>query len=137
MLVQPFAMQYEFAEPTNRVFSRARSALLVLAVLSLIHLVFILSFHVFQAPDLGRIGALRLVGNLARFLAMISVLLQSVSAAKGLRSIVSTSGGDVSTYILTLRPIRNVLAAIAVLVVIDVVFDFFNHPSFAACLKLS
>lgn len=130
-------MQFEFAEASNRVFIKTRTAFLAIAILSVFQLAFLALFHFTQFSALGQLGAFRLAGNLLIFAAFVVLFAQSVSAAKGLRSIVKTSGNDVPTYIHVLNRTRNVLSAILALLVINLALDFVNHPSFVACLKLS
>lgn len=130
-------MQFEFGEASNRVFIKTRTAFLAIAILSIFQLAIIALFHFTQFSAIGQLGAFRLVGNLVIFVAYVVLFVQSVTAAKGLRSIVKTSGNDVSTYIHVLNRTRNVLSAILSILVINLALDFVNQPSFVACLKLS
>ncbi len=130
-------MQYEFAADLNRVFARSRFALLIIAVLAIVQLVLFIGFHLFNIPRIGHFGFLTLFANLAQFIALLSLLYQSLVTAKSLRGIIKTDGNDLPSFLLSLDSSRRALASLVVLLVVEVVSSLFRYPSLVACLKLS
>lgn len=130
-------MQYEFSQESNRAFSRLRLALQLVALLVLLQLLFTIVFHLLSFASLPSFGPLILFGNVTKVVALVVLLVQSLSSIKLLRSIVHTSGNDLQSFMASLSSSRKALAGIAVLLLLDIFFAWTTQASFVSCLKVS
>lgn len=130
-------MQYEFSNEFNRVFSKARGALILIAFAAFLQLLVLIFFY---GHHLGSISKLQLstqLGNILLFLALAFLLFQSFSALRPLRLITNTTGSDLSHLNRSLRYIAKSLLCIAVVFLLNNLSALFSHSDWLSCLKAS
>ncbi len=128
-------MQYEFSDETNRVFSKARGALLLVAFAALLQLLVFLFFHGYHLDSISDFQLSRKFGNIFLFFAIAALLSQSFGALRPLRLIVSTTGSDLPHLLTSLKYLDKTLFCVAVVFVIDIISTLFNHPELLVCIK--
>jgi len=130
-------MQYEFSEESNRVFSKARGALILIAFAALLQLLLLIFFY---SHHLGLISKLQLstqFGNIFLFFTLAFLLSQSLSALRPLRLIVATTGSDLSHLLRSLKFIAKSLFCVAVVFFLNNLSAVFSQSGWLSCLKAS
>jgi hypothetical protein len=130
-------MQFEFSDQSNRVFSKARGALILIAFAAFLELLVLIFFY---GHNLGLISKLQLstqIGNIVLFFALAFLLSQSFSALRPLRLIVNTTGSDLSHLLRSLRLIAKSLFCVAVVFLLNNLSALYSRSEWLSCLKAS
>ena len=128
-------MQYEFSDESNRVFSKARGALILISFGALLQLLLVIFFY---GHHLGLIRKLQLstqFENIFLFFALAFLLSQAFSALKPLRLIVATTGSDLSHLLRSLKFIAKSLFCVAVVFLLNNLSAVFSQSGWLSCLK--
>ena len=128
-------MQYEFSDESNRVFSKARGALILISFGALLQLLLLIFFY---GHHLGLISKLQLstqFENIFLFFALAFLLSQAFSALKPLRLIVATTGSDLSHLLRSLKFIAKSLFCVAVVFLLNNLSAVFSQSGWLSCLK--
>lgn len=128
-------MQYEFPDESNRVFSKARGALLLVAFAAVLQLLLFLFFHGYHLDRIIDFQLSRKFGSIFLFFALAALLSQSFSALRPLRLIVSTTGSDLSHLLSSLKYLGKTMFCVVVVFTIDIISTLFNRPELLICLK--
>jgi hypothetical protein len=130
-------MQYEFAEESNRIFSKARGALILIAFATLLQLLSIIFFYGLHPGLISKQQLSTQLGNIFLFFALAFLLSQSFSALRPLRLIVATTGSDLSHLLRSLRFIAKSLFCVAVVFLLNNLSALLSQSEWLSCFKAS
>jgi hypothetical protein len=130
-------MQYEFAEESNRIFSKARGALILIAFATLLQLLMLIFFYGYHPGLISKQQLSTQLGNIFLFFALAFLLSQSFSALRPLRLIVATTGSDLSHLLRSLRFIAKSLFCVAVVFLLNNLSALLSQSEWLSCFKAS